>query len=283
MSRSARYLIAQHIPDLFRNEPRNVGVVVELHGERTSRFLGESLPGKVDGRQIKHLPYPDVYRQWLEYWNSALAQDSQPLQTILASSGQHYRIVDGGEVADVGDDSIHEVARFLFTSLVDEAGMAKALGGEEADSTTTLLRDDVSSVLKELAILAGDNDDVGQVKHLVHRDAKVRGRTAIHRPAFFQQNGHPVVMETINLSSNRKATIRDHSGWAAFMFGDVKSQENATETIAITRLTPEAATNSDVSYALDMLKATATRIVNWDSESERQNFLDERSKIAEIS
>jgi hypothetical protein len=282
MARVARYLIAQHVADLFRNEPRNVGVVVQIGADRTSRFIGESLSGRIDGRSIKHMPYPDVYRQWVEYWNSALAGAGDPIVEILETSGKHYRIVDGGEVADIGDDSVHEVAGFLFASLVDEAGFAKALGGEEADIVTVQLQEDVLARLAELSILS-DNGALQGVKHPVMRNATIQGDTTTHNPTLLQQNSHPIVMEPIDLTVSRKIALRDHAGWAAFMFNDVRKACANAEAIAITRVTAEAERDKHVAYALEMLRGTAHQVVNWLSDEARSKFLNERVEVAQAS
>ena len=39
---SAKYWIAQHVADLFRNEPKNIGVVVDAVGIKKARFFGEA-------------------------------------------------------------------------------------------------------------------------------------------------------------------------------------------------------------------------------------------------
>ncbi len=279
MARVARYLIAQHVADLFRNEPRNVGVVVQIDADHTSRFIGESASGGIDGRLIKHMPYPDVYRQWVEYWNSTLAGGGDALSEIIKTSGEHYRVVDGGEVADIAEDSVQKVANFLFDSLVDEAGFAKSLGGEEAEIVTVQLQQDVTAQLAALSILS-DGEAIANVKHPVMRNKTIRGQTAAHSPALFQQNGHPILIETIDLTVSRKIALRDHAGWASFMFNDVRRADAKAESIAITRVTAEAQGDEHVTNALEMLHGAADKMVNWISDDEREAFLKERVEVA---
>lgn len=52
MSTSVRYLVAKYIPELLRNEPRNVGVIVWTPEKVDARFWGENGEDNVDGRKI---------------------------------------------------------------------------------------------------------------------------------------------------------------------------------------------------------------------------------------
>ena len=280
MSRSASYLIAQHVQDLFRNEPRNVGVFVRIDDQRTARFVGDSGNGKIDGRRIVHLPYPEVYKQWVEYWWTTLRDDPRAMESLLSSSGQHYRVIDGGEVADIGNDSVHDVAGFLYTSLVSEEGMAFALGGEEAEIITVPLQDDVGTAFGQLNVLADENTPLTGVKYPIHRNAAVTGKTTTHKPAFYQHNGHPVVMETIDLTVvNRRVALRDHAGWAAFIFGDIKAQTPTAEPISIARITAESEKDKNVKYAIDLLQSQS-QLINWLSDADRTKFIQERAAVA---
>jgi hypothetical protein len=282
VARVAHYIIAQHIPDLFRNEPRNVGVIVQIDGKRTARFLGETGAGKVDGRKLKHMPYPEVYRQWVDYWNDEVASSDDALAGLLANSGQHYRIVEGGEVADVGEDNVHDVAQFLYTSLVSEEGLAKAIGGDDAEEVAVELQKDIVSSLADLGIVA----DVGEktkVLHPVLRNATVQGKSIVHNPTLYQGNGHPIVIEPIDLTVARKATLKDHAGWASFMFTDVRNKHASAETIAIAKSTPGDLDDRYGRYAMDMLKSTASRIVEWSDSEQRDRFLKERLDTAKTA
>jgi hypothetical protein len=183
-------------------------------------------------------------------------------------------------VADIGNDSVHEVASFLYTSLVSEDGMAIALGGEEAEIVTVPLQDDVGTIFQEQRVLAQDDAPLTGVQFPVHRNAAVTGKTTTHRPAFYQHNGHPVVMETIDLTVvNRRVALRDHADWAAFIFGDIKAQNPQAEPISIARISTESERDANVKYAIDLLQSQS-RLVNWLSESDRTRFVQERVAVA---
>src|SRR5437773_125033 len=121
MERIAKYFIAQHIADPFRNEPRNVGVFVAIGNERTARFIGADIAtAKVDGKKTKFAAYPDVYKQWVAHWWTMIQRSDLALAELLKSSKDNYRVIEGGEVAHIGMDSVHEVATYLYASLVTD-------------------------------------------------------------------------------------------------------------------------------------------------------------------
>jgi hypothetical protein len=114
---SAHYWIAQHIPDVFRNEPRNVGVFVQVRDEIAARFFGEYIPGEpIDGRRLRGMPAADVYRQWVGFWRSEMIDAS--IQSVVESSVGNYRVIEGGAVTDVGGDTAEDVADYLYSVLV---------------------------------------------------------------------------------------------------------------------------------------------------------------------
>ena len=97
----AEFLRVQYLPDLFRDEPLNVGVVVRKEGELAAKFVGEMEPGELDGRKLRSFGNPSVYSQWVRYWRKVLATEGEDaLQELVETSGAHFRVVPGGEVTD---------------------------------------------------------------------------------------------------------------------------------------------------------------------------------------
>ena len=50
---TATYWIAKYVEDPFRNEPRNVGVIVLKNGVSVGKFFGERDNGTLDQRKLK--------------------------------------------------------------------------------------------------------------------------------------------------------------------------------------------------------------------------------------
>src|ERR1035437_7417771 len=107
---SAEFLIVQHFSDPFRREAKNVGVFVRMNGDTKARFFGEVLPGDIDGRRIRMLPFPDAYSQWINYWRRILKnRPGTAWDEAKNTAIHHYQVIDGGEVDRIGDDSIDDV------------------------------------------------------------------------------------------------------------------------------------------------------------------------------
>src|SRR5687768_7803014 len=122
---SVKYWIAQHVADVFRNEPRNIGIFVKANESCAARFFAETETGVLDGRKLRSWSHPDVYRQWIEYWRKEVSSGS--LEELLNASGSHYRVIEGGEVTDVGFDLAEDVANYLYALLVSAGGFGDAI------------------------------------------------------------------------------------------------------------------------------------------------------------
>ena len=273
---SARYWVAQHIADLFRNEPRNIGILVEAAGGTAARFFGELDSGEIDGRRLRPFPYPSVYKQWVAFWRKEMRKTN--LSEVAQKSGSHYRVVPGGEVDDVGEGTIHEVVDYLYALVVSEGGFPQAIGvADDAEQSVAALIDDVAASLEDRGLLA-TNEIL--VPHPIRRNIFIRGTAALqHRPAFVQQNGHLVVMETVDFTITQKRRARDHAGWAAYMFADIANAQQGTESVAIVRLTEQDRQNEEVANGLALLN-NESMIVNWLLPDDRTAFLEQRSRLA---
>lgn len=276
---SANYWIAQYIGDVFRNEPKNVGVFVEYKGVLDGRFFGE-IDQQIDGRKLRAFPYPDVYRQWIEFWRKEVRSGASPTK-LVNSSTSNFQVKQGGFVSDVEGSSIAELLDYLYALLVSEGGFREAIsaGIHDAGEPAVSLINEVVDVLVEHRLLGLEDNLV--VPHPIRRSVPVFGKTAIeHRPAFVQRNGHLYVMETVDFTIPQKKIARDHAGWSAYMFKDVHENNSTTEPIAIVRVTEEDKLNDDVQNGLALLKNEGN-IVNWLAPDERNAFIAERQRLAQ--
>lgn len=276
---SARYWVAQHVEDLFRNEPQNVGVFVRVGDRVAAKFFGEVDDGAIDGRKIRSLPYPEVYRQWVECWRDRVASGGDG---FAKASGAHYRVVEAGAVSDIEHDSAEDVASYLYSLLVSEGRFKEAIqtcqeddGANHHQSIT--LEDDFSAALKRIDILSENGSLL--VRHPIRRNVPVQGKSVSHRPAFVQDNGSLCVMETVDFSSSRKKWSLDHAGFSAYMFRDIRETGRNAEPIAIVRIQEGDEDNSDIMYGLSLLKNEAT-IINWSNKREQDAFLSTRKRVA---
>ena len=172
---TAEYWIVQHVADLFRNEPRNVGVVVRLNGQNFARFFGEDADQRLDRRRIKALPYPDVYRQWVQYWRSNLGN----IETLIRNTKDHYRVNAGGMLSDLNSQDVYSAADHLYSVLVSDGGIAEALTArEEIEAPGVALEHEIERAFSERALLSreGAAPPVIPLAHPIQRDDDLSAR-----------------------------------------------------------------------------------------------------------
>lgn len=270
----AKYWIAQTVPDLFRDEPQNIGVFVSHGGRVAARFYGE-VGDQLDGRKLRSLPYPDVYKQWVQHWRKSV-RSGVDIEHVLKSSG-NYRVKLGGEVSDVRDDSADDVANYLYSLLVSDGGLREALGGTDEDAAEVTLEKDVADEFSSRNIF-GQTDS--SIRHPVQRGVVITGRNNVeHRPAFVQENGHLCIMESVDFTALQKSRSKDHAGLSAYIFSDMRAARPTVEAISIVKVTDTERALQDVDYALRLLRNEST-VVNWLNPIERSAFLAHRVEVA---
>lgn len=278
MSGNAQFYIAQLTPDLFRHEATNVGVIVLKNGQVAARFVGERPVGEIDKRSLRTFSAPDVYIQWVEYWRSILKKPCVSETELFDANGGNFNIIRGGQVSDTDNDPAQTVMEYLYPLIVSDGGLAEALGKREAaeGATVITLKKKIGEAFEGASILSTGSDDLMLPPHPVRRDAPVSGKVATHTPAYSQHNGKLTVMETIDFNTREKIHAKDHAGFVAFIFNDIKGAKpkNETETVAIIQLSMADKDHNLVAYSMSMLEKTADRIVNWLVMPERQEFIE---------
>ncbi|MGA3065510.1 MAG: hypothetical protein ABSF29_01550 [Tepidisphaeraceae bacterium] len=275
MSRFASYLIAQYVPDLMKREPRNVGVFVQIGNEVQGKFLGEIEPGRLDKRKINTFPYPTVYEQWVDYWRGTMS-DPEAFQTFVRAGKDFFPVIEGGEVWDIGQDSIDDVTEILFKSLVGDGNFAKALGGfVQEEDVTAPLRESISRELITRSILVEGNEVAPlYVPHPIRTERQIPGtKVAVHRPTFVQEFADNfAVIEAVDFTTTKYQATKDHAGWASFMFSDIKHRSSEADTISIIRVAESDEHEKITKYAISMLKS-CSRVVDWNDETAQAEFL----------
>lgn len=272
---SVRYWIIQHIPDVIRQERCNVGVLATNGVEHELRFWGERAPGELDRRKLRNHPAPRTYQQWVTFWREELAETDDP-RALLHHVGANYTIVEGGEVTDTADDPLTQITAHLFQLLVDAQGIRGVLDDHDVE-TTQRLQDALKNTFSNAGLLGGAA--AAQIRHPILEAAAITGNVTTHHPTFSQRNGHLYIMEPIDLSRPRALHhAHTRSGFAAYMFSDIRRCEHDVEAIAIVQL-DQTLRDPRVEEAHELLAAEA-RVVNWSDARARQAFLEERIAIA---
>jgi hypothetical protein len=275
----AQYWIAQYVEDVFRNEPKNVGIIARIGDEIDAQFIGESKTGEVDGRKLRLFKCPEVYREWIQYWRRMINCGS--LDKLLKQTGSNFRVNQGGLVTDIGADTTEAVVTYLYSLLVSEGGFKEALVEDERqrDEVEKALEDEVANMFSQRRLMVDATEDFF-VRSPIKRSPVVPGLSCkSHRPAFVQENGRLYVMETADFTTTQKKRQRDHAGLAAYMFKDIRQERQDSETIALVRVHAADLNNDDVEYGLTLLRAEA-RVVDWFNQEQREAFLQEREAVA---
>ena len=275
---TAEYWVAQHIPDLLKNEPRNVGVFVRSGEMLGARFVGEGDDLRVDSRKLRGFKHASVYKQWIEFWRDAVADGDVDLAT--SCSVHHYRVSHGGVVDASARDSVQALADSVFEMLVESSFAQKIEGVDESESLihAEVLTDEISTAFVELGLLGSETI----VAHPIQRGAMLEGKNAVrHRVDFLQMNGAANIMEVIDFSGKGKERQRDHAARSAYVLRDIREEKGSmtVNAYSLVRLDSHELRSSETDYALALLR-NESDVVEWQDTAQRRGFLEGRRQTA---
>lgn len=291
MSSVVKYWLARYTRDLFRQEPRNVGIFACLDTELQARFFGEKRPGHIDGRALRYrIADPTAYTEWVTFWRRTL--ESPPtwdptslsrvsgaediMNYIVRSSKGQYAVTAGGELAGIEpSDSLTSALDYLYRALVaDEDFWSIASGEEVVTDGRARLRASVEVAFRD-ADLLGDPAEPLLSRGKVIPAQPVKGTAAEpHRPDFVQENGRLYVMAVVDFATTQLARAKDHAGSAAYIFRDL-GEAHGSRVTSISLVRQDGDDDADVRWGLEVLGRHST-IVDWDSAEMRDAFIAER-------
>lgn len=305
MSSKIAYFLVRHVPDVLRNEPRNIGVILAHDDQLVARFVGEASPDSLDLRRVPHALIPDrqLFAEWHHFWRGKLkaTAHSSPnavLEELVRASTPAYSVVTGGDWHEDSTASVEAIADSLFRRVVDRNAPSFPTVDEEgtAQVPQTIKRrsvdfgDAIQREFAKLQILELAESRELFFNHLVRVDARVRGTNPVaHVPRFLQDNGRRYVMEQVDFAVRDEESAREHAAYAAYMLGDIAKANTPipSEPIAVVnRVSSEASTGEAAlaqQYGLAVLSEhPEVRIVAWDDLDERRRFLEERVSVARL-
>ncbi|MGJ6968791.1 hypothetical protein ACSDR0_43505 [Streptosporangium sp. G11] len=201
---SSPWFVVKYMPDLYRREPRNVGVVFLDRGAGWARFYGQdSASGDLNDQLACQLvPEIRTYRAWVHYFMHHATEGSW--QTVLDSLSRrrafdNFYVEEGGTYEREFDDP-RSVLEDLFQSLV----------GDKPRPLVQATSRDLKSLVKEVF-------KVAEIEKKVERSpafpVEVSG-TRKHAQTTVQfdyryTNGATTIMERVPLSmSKRQANVQ---------------------------------------------------------------------------
>lgn len=272
---SALYWVAKYIEDPFRNETRNIGVIVSWNGAIVARFVGERDDGVFDARKLKNFIYPNVYAQWRDFWRKKI--NSRNIEAIVEARTPNFFVALGGDVDGVESDTASDVCNFLYNLLVGK-GVVEAFEWDASELPELDLATDITNAFDRSSILA--NGAQLYTPHPVLREESVAGRHVMHKPSYSQRNGKLYVMEHIDMSMSKINKIKERAGWMAYMFSDIKDFDQNAQAFSLIRPSRDEG-SEQIEYAKSVLKGES-HIVNWADSKDRQQFMNERMTVAGI-
>jgi hypothetical protein len=127
MKDAPRYLIAKYISDLYRMEPRNIGILVWAEGRAYARFLAEKKDNNnIDGRRIPaFVTSSAAYKQWVSFWRTELDNlnvggvSQGNIEKLKQANRGNFLLTDGGFLSEeVRSDHLPELTNNLFQRLI---------------------------------------------------------------------------------------------------------------------------------------------------------------------
>ena len=252
-----KYLLAKYIPDPYRMEPRNIGVILWASGGLASRFLSADAAAFVGDAEN--------YQRWVDYWTAACNKQTLPLgrdrkevsrrspeilEAIAETQRGAFALHAAGavfqQVRASGRDS---AADYLFRKLV-------AIGDDTADGTEPTTRETLSrqcnAVFRDAGLL--DRDEF-------HNGLQIELEAAgVRQPFRFDhawKNGHlGALLQEVNLRRQPSTTN------AAFLFEHAKKTAAARDAERYALIDSRAAADDDAAQARLSMLGKLCRVVD---------------------
>lgn len=277
MTATAKFYIAQYIPDPFRKEPTNVGVIAMRDGKAAGKFFAENDKGGIiKANARRRVLHPGIYRQWIDYWKECVRRGEDGIAEALNEPRDNFRLLEGGSVSEIGEDTPNVIASCLYRRIV----------AEEADARPASARlmprfeKTVYEFFKQYNLLT---HNLG-VQNPIVAHQPVTGSVVPHIPSFVQKNGHLIVMQTVYVGkATTRRTIMERAGYTANMFKDIEAVHPGAEAIAIMNVDVDIDHSDDVDRLSKVVADAATQVVDWRDEPSRFRFMQDRIRIASRS
>jgi hypothetical protein len=252
------WYVVKYVPDVFRNEPRNVGVVVTREGRGEARFIAED-GGRIDGRRVQGaVSSVKAFKAWVEFLRYHLEAgtfESQLDKLSLRSRANYYVEKRGVLLDEVPDERLHELVENLFRDVVRD----------QRDKQPASLDELANRLLfKQLALPPGKKIEKG-----VRYRIDIRGVTRELNFDYRYDNGKTTILEKISLADkdpNIGARVND----LLYRIEHVMESKQVTNFVALYDMgagTPEGRADQHLraierySYTVNMRKHDAAEEV----------------------
>lgn len=188
-----RILVAKHVADYRRNEPRNVGLLVMGEYGHAARFVAETAPGEVNGQRLPRwvTSGSDIYREWVRFWRRQAERGLDGITDLLSAGRANFYIDDAAEVWIDDGSSPEELLEEHYNELVEE-------GSSKQEDTG--LADRVDNLLERAGVTS-----LPGFKRMQQVELQVANRPVTVRFSYAVANHQLVVADRVDLAQQARA------------------------------------------------------------------------------
>jgi hypothetical protein len=252
------YAIAKFIPDLIRNEPRNIGVI--LYNESNKVFKSKfNIKGKVHS-SLMTAGDKIVLSHFNKFYNEFNPASKDEL---IESIGKTKGKIEFSEIRSVVTTDFENELDYLFGTFVEDYVEKKAIERVPNKGFKVSLKEHFEEI-KVLGERKFESDKVVNGGKL----------NKTHKVDFAFQNGRLYIVEAVDLSGSDKRGDTFETAWK---FEDLRfGLGDKVETISVVQLPTKR--NGDFEQYLDILRTTSSEVYNY-SNGQREAFLSRMQSI----
>jgi hypothetical protein len=284
---SARYILAKHVPDVFRKEPKNIGLIVWSELGVEARFWAVDAYGVVDKRQVPpFIISANAYQQWVTHWLNEIRKPKiefiglgkfvdirspEFLEAIQTGNSDNFFLQEAGTVLEpVTKDELPKVANELFELLVTSDAI------DEQD-TTTLVKTECERIIKSTRLSDNRNFQKGK---MVFPTIGPNHKVLKLQFSYSYGNGAPKWLGQNVALKRYKSQLMKEVRAVCYNFERVFDNDFITPDNATTFIYPmdDQIGDEDVNEAIDELRIY-TKVVNL---REQETAKEEFEKVASI-
>lgn len=252
---TASWYVCKYVPDLMRDEPRNLGVIVhDDTGDLRFRFVGERSDGVVDGRRAQHwVNSVETYKLWVKHWKKLACVDGTLQIDDRRVDDNYYVSQRMASLVDVEADlPIDDVANRLFATLVSSH--------QEIVET---LKDQVEVAFKRLNVF----DEIElDTKVIVRTDDALDTLSFDYR---YKSESGTSLMERVNLATADQRSWNDVHA-TSWMFTAVENDEHHHNDVRIALVRTGAADRKAQLDQMRVLERVCEVVDFSDSKAEQE-------------
>lgn len=196
---SANWYLVRYRSDIFKNEPKNIGVVVVADDQSgAARFIGEREDGQFDGRSVKNVvASTEALKSWIQFIRYHIDHGifDEAIHSLSRRTLDNYVIERRGVLTELGSSkNVSEAAHVLFNDLVT---VPKSLAG-------TRLEDAVRHLLLDQLKVPKDR----QIEQNISYEVTIRGEKRALHFDYRYINGKTTLMDKVSLLGQDRAVER---------------------------------------------------------------------------